>query len=486
MNVLLDRSLATPFTAVDPNSAGGEPGAPPVPPLIHLRHLRQHRTSLRANRDVFICLRQPGQHRPHIAVRLHRLHQSQGLHPNTGVRVADQRPQNSIPYSRILSHKAAQPIQRLQTHSRIGIVLQCIHQRFSHPAIVGRLGQQIHRVHPHPRVVVVARGKQQQLLDALVIQRALRFLGQDRVVLDAHLIRSRLLRPRPDAGNRGSCQGLIKRRIAARSNGARHSAIPTTSGKEVVSRANTSAKYHDENDGSQGRRQPNLPQPSSRLNNHTLPESSRLRRFQRFLQPHPRCRQQVRSRLRHRHSRKRRVELARRFQLGGAFRTPRQVLLYLEAGVVLQFVVHIEQNVLPHPITFHFRIPSQRQRLRLSPKSKLIASPPARCAIFASRGTMYSLPSLPSYSASRPPYVISARDSASTRTPSAREASGPPKPRRSSVPVPAASNRVPDWLRSARRGTALTGCTLRPRSPPRPEAPPCEPSVSADDRGRDW
>src|SRR6202035_2753096 len=104
--------------------------------------------------------------------------------------------------------------------------------------------------------------------------------------------------------------------------------------------------------------------------NHTLPESSRLRRFQRFLQPHPRCRQQVRSRLRHRHSRKRRVELARRLQLGGTFRTPRQVLLYLEAGVVLQFVIHIEQNVLPHPITFHFRIPSQRQRLRLSPKSK--------------------------------------------------------------------------------------------------------------------
>src|ERR1700681_4680032 len=256
--------------------------------------------------------------------------------------------------------------------------------------------------------------------------------------------------------------------------------------QEIVSRANAPAKSHDENHGSQCRRHPNLPQPRSRLKDHTLPESSRLRRFQRFLQPHPRCRQQVRSRLCHRHPRKRRVELARCFQLGGAFRTPRQMLLYLVAGIVLQFVVHIEQNILPHPITFHFRIPSQRQRLRLSPKSTIIASPPARCAVFASREIMYSSPSLPSYSASRPPYATSARDSASTRRPSAREASGPPKPRRSSVPVPAASNRVPDWLRSARRETALTGCTLRPRSPPRPEHPPCEHSVSADDRGRDW
>src|SRR6267378_8655781 len=122
------------------------------------------------------------------------------------------------------------------------------------------------------------------------------------------------------------------------------------------------------------------------------------------------------------------------------------MLLYLVPGIVLQFVVHIEQNVLPHPITFHFRIPSQRQRPRLSPKPKLIASPPARCAVFASRETMYFSPSLPSYSASRPPYATSARDSASTRTPSARGASGRPMPLRSCALVPAASNRVPDWL----------------------------------------
>src|SRR5258708_23575643 len=160
------------------------------------------------------------------------------------------------------------------------------------------------------------------------------------------------------------------------------------------------------------------------------------------------------------------------------------MLIYLVAGIVLQFVVHIEQNVLAHPITFHFRIPSQRPRL--SSKSKLIASPPARCAVFASRETTYSSPSLRSYSASRLPYATSARDSASTRTPSAREESGPPMPLRSSSPIPAASNRVLDWLRSARPGTALTGCTLRPRSPPQPERPPCGHSVFADDPGRDW
>src|SRR5438105_14366555 len=162
------------------------------------------------------------------------------------------------------------------------------------------------------------------------------------------------------------------------------------------------------------------------------------------------------------------------------------MLLYLVPGIVLQFVVHIEQNVLPHPITFHFRIPSQRQRLRLSPKSTLIASPPARCAVFASRETMYFSPSLPSCSASRPPYATSARDSASTRTPSARVASGPPRPLRSSVPIPAPSDRVPDLLLSARPGIVPTGCTLHQRSPPQPERPLCAHSVVADDRGRRW
>src|ERR1019366_73704 len=201
----------------------------------------------------------------------------------------------------------------------------------------------------------------------------------------------------------------------ARFDRARHHAISATSGKKVVSRTNASAKSHDENRRRQCRRHPNLPQPHCRLKNHPLPEPSRPRCFQGFLQPHPRCRQQVRSRLRHRHFRKRCVELARCFQLRGAFRTPRQVLLYLVPGIVLQLVVHIEQNVLPHPITFHFRTPSR------APSPKLIASPPARCAVFASRETTYSSPSLPSYSASRPRCATSARDSASTRIPSARE-----------------------------------------------------------------
>src|ERR1700678_685021 len=112
------------------------------------------------------------------------------------------------------------------------------------------------------------------------------------------------------------------------------------------------------------------------------------------------------------------MELAGCFQLGGAFRTPRQVLLYLVTSVVFQFVIDIEQNILPYPITFHFRLPSQGQKTNF----ELTASPPARCAVFASRETMYSLPSLPSYSASHRPCATSDRDSASVRTPFAREA----------------------------------------------------------------
>src|ERR1019366_3174176 len=118
--------------------------------------------------------------------------------------------------------------------------------------------------------------------------------------------------------------------------------------------------------------------------------------------------------------------------------------------------------------------------------SKLIASPPARRATFASRETTYSSPSLPSYSASRPPCAISARDSASTRKPSARGALVPTRPLRFSAPVPGASDRVPDSLPSAHPQTAPAGCILRPTHPPPPDHLPCAHSVSADDRGKDW
>src|SRR5208282_4241715 len=80
--------------------------------LIHLGHLRQHGTSLGADRDVLIRLRHPGQHGAHIAVGFHRLYQSQGQHPDARVRVADQRPQNSIAHSLSLPHKATHPVHR--------------------------------------------------------------------------------------------------------------------------------------------------------------------------------------------------------------------------------------------------------------------------------------------------------------------------------------------------------------------------------------
>src|SRR5664279_3074976 len=81
--------------------------------LIHLRHLRQHRAGLRTDRNILIRLRQPGQHRAHVAVSFHRFNQAQRLHSDARIRVAHQRAQNPIPHLRILPHEAAQSIQCL-------------------------------------------------------------------------------------------------------------------------------------------------------------------------------------------------------------------------------------------------------------------------------------------------------------------------------------------------------------------------------------
>src|SRR5277367_4776638 len=162
------------------------------------------------------------------------------------------------------------------------------------------------------------------------------------------------------------------------------------------------------------------------------------------------------------------------------------MLLDLVSSVVLELVVHIEQNVLPYPIAFHRRIPSRKSKVSGEFIGTLISSPPARCAIFASHETKYFSPSLPSCSASLLRFAASARDSASTRIPSVREASISSAPSQSSVLVPAASNPAPDSLLNVHPQTAPTGCTPHPMNPPQPEHPLYAHSVSADGQDRGW
>src|SRR5664279_4725303 len=126
------------------------------------------------------------------------------------------------------------------------------------------------------------RRKQQQLLDALVIQRTLRFLSGDCDVLDADPVRSRLLGHRADAGNAGRFQRLRGRsRPATRLKGARNHTISTAVRKKIVGSANPAAKSDDENYRRQRRRKTNLTKPCRRLQNQTMPKLSLTRSFQR-------------------------------------------------------------------------------------------------------------------------------------------------------------------------------------------------------------
>ncbi len=133
----------------------------------------------------FWSLRQSLQHRAHTAVGPHGLEQMQSVGSNPGIGVVHQRLEQSIPHPRIALHICAQSIQRFQSHSRIRVITQGIHQCFAHVHVVRLLGQKIDRIHAHARVVIVARRKQQQLLDALIVQRTLRLLRGNRLVLDA-------------------------------------------------------------------------------------------------------------------------------------------------------------------------------------------------------------------------------------------------------------------------------------------------------------
>ena len=108
-----------------------------------------------------------------------------------------------------------------QTHARIGVILQRVHQNLADIRFIGRLRQQVHRVHSYPGVVVVACREKQKLLDALVVQRALRFLRGNRVVLDTDLTGSRFLGDGTDTGDGSFERGCAGSGCSARKIGCR-------------------------------------------------------------------------------------------------------------------------------------------------------------------------------------------------------------------------------------------------------------------------
>src|SRR5215467_3908994 len=70
---------------------------------------------------------------------------------------------------------------------------------------IGSLREQVDRIYAHARVVIVAGGEQKQLLDTLIVQRALRFLRGNCVVFNADLIGAGLLRNLSNAADRSLC-----------------------------------------------------------------------------------------------------------------------------------------------------------------------------------------------------------------------------------------------------------------------------------------
>ena len=137
----------------------------------------------------------------------------------------------------------------------------------------------------------------------------------------------------------------------------------------------------------------NLTKPRGGIEDQPMPKPALLSRFQPFLQPHARSRNQIGRRLLDRQLGEHGVKLACRLELSSAVRAPRQMLFEFITRVIGQLVVDVQQNVFFNPLAFHNHTPSGET---------LISYPPARPAISESHETKYSSPFLPSYATPHP------------------------------------------------------------------------------------
>ena len=189
--------------------------------------------------------------------------------------------------------------------------------------------------------------KRKQLLDALIVQRSLRLLRRNCVVLNAHLLAGGVLSDGANSSHRSLIcgdggHGIVHRNVAA--------VVQC-----LISCSNAAGEPNDENRGGQGGSEANFTQPRCRIENQTPPKSALLRGFQSFLQAHARGRQQVRRWLLNRELRKRIVKCLGRAQLFRTFGAARQMLLEFVAGIVGQLVIEIQRNVLFDPFALHIR-----------------------------------------------------------------------------------------------------------------------------------
>src|SRR6266849_1075851 len=179
----------------------GESVRPYDPCSINLRQLRQHIAGLRPDVWVLIILRELLQNNPHAAVDAARLEQMQGLGAKAGIGIVHESLEHSIADAHIILHVRPQSPQRLQPHAWIRVIAQSREKYLTNMGIVRVLRQKVHGIHAHTRVVVVTRGEKQKLLDTPIVQRTLRLLGGNRVVLDADLVGAGFLGDGTDTRN---------------------------------------------------------------------------------------------------------------------------------------------------------------------------------------------------------------------------------------------------------------------------------------------
>src|SRR5581483_12479754 len=129
------------------------------------------------------------------------LEETDGLRAHAQVGIVQQGFQNRIAHYDVGLDERTNGFERLVPHTGIGVVAQRVNQRLAHFLVAGALAEQINGIHADARVVIAVRGVHEQLLDTGIVERALRTLRRNRVVLDVNVVAARLLVNGADAGD---------------------------------------------------------------------------------------------------------------------------------------------------------------------------------------------------------------------------------------------------------------------------------------------
>src|SRR6266536_3240917 len=134
--------------------------------------------------------------------------------------------------------------------------------------IVGLLGKQIHGIHSHAGVEIIARGIQQELLNMGIAERTACLLRRHSVIFHRDLIGPGSLSDRTDGAD-----GAQRRLCLA---GTRPGTLNDRALHYLVSGANPAREADDEDCRRQRWRKSNLVQPVDRIKHQTMPPSALL------------------------------------------------------------------------------------------------------------------------------------------------------------------------------------------------------------------